>query len=389
MFGFTAPKHLRWTKDGREVKHWYTGRMEHLHELPVSWDLENEFRKIDAWLSLDVDDMTQVSVPWAHDESVTWRDSKLPQGTDGSAYPILVREYDTPAGSVRHAVRQTNEDVGPGWVTQPDYVPLFEDFNIPRGVEHLVSQPEDVDKVRWLYQGPDAAGEAWLADRMAQLVPFAQERGLMMQAWAGYGVDAAVWLAGAEGAIMLYMDHRGAFKELLDIIQTADMQRIRAVLHYDVDMVVSRGWYSSTDFRSPRIFKELFTPKIAEMAALAHEHGKLFGYVMTTGVMPLGRELIDAGVDLLYYVDPEQADLDMSEARELFGGHLAVAGGINSAMTLAGGSAAEIRSLVKSAIEAFGRDGGFILSPVDTLFPDTPPANVEIMIAAWRKCARV
>ena len=38
--------------------------------------------------------------------------------------------------------------VAPGWVIQPDCVPLFEDYNIPRAVRHLVNAPDDVAKVK-------------------------------------------------------------------------------------------------------------------------------------------------------------------------------------------------------------------------------------------------
>ena len=119
---------------------------------------------------------------------------------------------------------------------------------------------------------------------------------------------------------------------------------------------------------------------------MAHERGRLMAYVMTTGVMTLGQDLMDAGVDLLYYVDPCQDHVDLAGARRLFGGRMAVAGGINGSITLGKGSAREIRAAVRDALSVFGRAGGFILSPVDALFPDTPWQNVRIMIEAWKEC---
>ena len=387
VFGFSPLAGLRWSVNGEERKHWFTGRMEHLHTLPEPWGVTDDFKRVDAWLSLGVDDVLDVSVPWSMDERVSCKDSRLPAGTDSSPYPILVREYDTPDGPLRHAVRQTGEDHAPGWVIQPDHVPLIEDFNIPRAVEHLASSPEDVDKVRWLFRGPDAEQEKWLAERLVEVEDFADDRGVMVQAWTAFGVDGAVWMTGAEGAIMLCMEHPDAFAELLDIIHAADKARTRLALGHAVDMVVQRGWYSSTDFWSPRIFNEQFKPRIAELASMAHERGKLFGYVMTTGVMSLGVEVMDAGVDLLYYVDPVQDHVDLVEAQKLFAGKMAVAGGINTSVTLTSGSRDDIHKAVSSAVEAFGSDGGFVLSPVDALFPDTPSENVEIMIQAWRECA--
>jgi uroporphyrinogen-III decarboxylase len=93
-------------------------------------------------------------------------------------------------------------------------------------------------------------------------------------------------------------------------------------------------------------------------------------------------------VDLLYYVDPVQDRLDLAEAASRFGGRMAVAGGVNSGVTLGSGSAEQIRAAVKQALAAFGSGGGFILSPVDALFPDTPGSAVETMIEAWRECTQ-
>ena len=386
VFGFSPPQRLRWKRNGSEVTHWYTGRMEHIHTLPEPWDLTDEFRRVNAWLSEGVDDVLDVSVPWGVSEQVSYRDSVIQSQTEGTSKQVLVREYETPDGPLRHAVRRTREQQGAGWVIQPDHVPLFEDFNTSRATHHLVSAPEEVGRVRWVFCEPGAAERDWFRERMAEVGRFAKERGVMVQAWSAFGADAAVWMAGAEGAVMLCMEHRDAFEELLDIIHGVDKARTELALAHDIDMVVERGWYSSTDFWSPRIFRECFKPRIAELAALAHAHGKPFGYTMTTGVMPLGVELVEAGVDLLYYVDPVQDRVDLAEAARRFGGRMAVAGGVNSGVTLGSGSAEEIRAAVTQAMAAFGSGGGFILSPVDALFPDTPADAVETMIQAWREC---
>jgi len=385
VFGFKAPPHLAWSRAGKQRAYWYSGRLEHLHKKPQAWDIEDDFKRVEAWLSLGMDDVLDVSVPWSQDARVTFADAHKPAGKDNCPYPVMTREYQTPAGMARHSVQKTNEEEKPGWVVQPDCVPLIEDFNIPRAVRHLVAEPDDVAKIPWLYQGPNRPQQEWLAQRMAKVSRFASEHGVLVQAWPAFGMDAAVWFAGAEGAIMLCMEHPDAFDGLLSAIHAADKARTALALTYPVDMVCQRGWYSSTDFWSPAIFKKFLKPRIAELAGMAHKAGKKFGYVMTTGVMTLGADLMEAGVDLLYYVDPVQDHVDLAKARKMFGGKMAVAGGINSGVTLATGTPGQIRAEVKAALETFGNQGGLILSPVDALFPDTPWSNVETMIAAWKE----
>jgi len=384
-FGFKAPDHLAWERDGRRRDFWYSGRLEHLHKLPQPWNAEDDFKRVETWLSLGMDDVLDVSVPWSIAENVTVADSCRPAGADGCKYAIMTREYQTPDGALRHSVQKTNEEEKPGWVVQPDCVPLIEDFNIPRAVRHLAAEPSDVKKIKWLFQGPNQSQQRWFADRMRRVKEFADEHGVFTQAWSAFGMDAAVWFAGAEGAVMLCMESPDAFRELLGIIHSADKARTALALQYPVDMVCQRGWYSSTDFWSPDIFKKFLKPHIAELAGMAHAAGKKFGYVMTTGVMTLGVELMDAGVDLVYYVDPVQDHVDLAKAKAIFGGKMAVAGGVNSSITVASGTAEQIRAEVKSALEIFGNQGGFVLSPVDALFPDTPWSGVQAMLEAWKE----
>jgi hypothetical protein len=406
-FGVAPPRSLRWQRDGREVTYWYSLRLEHIHTLPQPWDLEDDFRRVLAWRSLGVDDVLDVSVPWSVDARVTWQD----RVADDEAGPILSREYffpargEGPSGSLLHQVRRTGEDRGPGWVIQADTVPLFEDYNIPRAVRHAVSGPADVPAIRYLYQAPDADARAWFAARMERVRAFAggtplspphggegetplgslpRGEAVAVQAWSAFGMDAVAWLAGATGAVLLAMDEPHAFGQLVDIVAEADWGRTElAASTPGVDMVVGRGWYASTDFWSPALFERYALPHVRELAALAHRHGKLFAYVMTTGVERLGPRLADAGVDVLYFVDPVQDRLSLERARDLLAGRMTLAGGV-SALTLASGDGARIRDEVRRAIEVLGPSGRFVLQPVDALFPDTPWAAVEQLIEAWQ-----
>ena len=383
-FGLKAPPHLRWQRNGREVTYWYSKRMEHIHTLPQPWDLEDDFKRVLAWQSLGIDDILDVSVPWSMDAEVTWEDSRIPPAK-GQPNPILVREYQTPSGKLRHAVRQTGEDPGAGWVIQPDHVPLFEDYNIPRGVEHAVNSPADVPLIRHLYQGPDAAGQAWFANRMKEVKGFADEHGVPVQAWSAFGMDGIIWMTGVENAIMMAMDEPAVFGRLVDLVAEADLARTElAASTPGVDMVVERGWYSSTDFWSPTLFDAFVYPHVQTLAAVAHRHGKKFGYTMTTGVKILGPRLAEAGVDVLYFVDPVQDKMSLETARNLLGDRLTLAGGTN-ALTLSSGDPDRIRTEIHRAVEILGPTHRFILHPVDALFPDTPWAGVEAMIEAWQE----
>ncbi len=97
----------------------------------------------------------------------------------------------------------------------------------------------------------------------------------------------------------------------------------------------------------------------------------------------MSEQLLAADIDLLYFVDPLQEKTDLALVKEKFRGRLAVAGGLSSTVTLCSGSREEICQAVHIAVRKLGPEG-FILAPVDALFPDTPWSSVKAMIEAWK-----
>ena len=391
-YGFTAPTHLRWHRDDgnsaqpRDVAHWYSMRLElDDHTLPQPWDTDDDFERVKRWLALGVDDILEASAPWSPHSDVCISDWLEPP-TEDRRYPLLHRAYQTPAGILEHVVRKTDEDPGPGWVVQPDHVPLFEDFNLGRAVRHAVVDAGDLPKLRYLLQ--DAAPDELAAyrERMMTVRRFAEAQGVLVQGWSAFGMDGIVQLCGAEEAVLAAATRPDFFQELVDLMYDFDRRRTELMLGAGgIDVVVQYGWYSGTSFWSPRLFKRFVLPHLEDLVAMAHEAGASFAYAMTEGALPMADLLLASGIDLLYWVDPVQDKADLAAVKEAFGGQLAVAGGINSALTLGRGSPDEIRQAVIAAIKALGPGGGFILSPVDALFPDTPWSSVEAMISTLQE----
>jgi hypothetical protein len=273
----------------------------------------------------------------------------------------------------------------PGWVVQPDHVPLIEDFNILRGARHAVVGPDDLPKLRYLLCDPTAEQLAAYRARMAAVRRFADAEGVLVAGWSAFGMDLVVWLMGVEAAVLAAMHESAFFAELLAIVSAFDRRRTEIMLDVGgVNVVMGRGWYSSTDFWSPRLFERFLLSPLTGLVRLAHQAGARFGYTMTTGILAMADHLLAAGVDVLYYVDPVQDKADLAAAKARFGGRMALAGGINSGVTLASGSADEIRAAVGHALTTLG-PAGFILAPVDALFPDTPWSSVKAMISAWQE----
>lgn len=384
-FGFEPPQSLCWNTDTTNIKYWYTKRLEHIHTLPQQWDLEDDFKRVLAWFSLGVDDILDVSVPWAVHHEVSFTDWIIPAGSEGgdSNYPVLARDYQTPAGILRHRIKKTGDELE-GWPVQPWQVPIFEDYNVARGVRHLVTDPEDFEKVKYLFMPPNEEQKEWFIKRMAEVSQFADQHGVFVQAWSAFGMDALIWLSGVENAVSMAMTDPDSLSNLMNLIAETDYARTElAVKHPGVDMICQRGWYSSTDFWSPELFDIYVMPHLCRLTDLVHKNGKKFAYVMSTGIEMLGTRLIDAGVDVLYFIDPLMDSITLEKAAQLFGNRMTVVGGI-SVISL-NEEKEQIRERVKKAIEILGPTNRFILHPVDSLFPDTSWQGVETLIDAWKE----
>ncbi len=367
------------------MDYWFTNRLEHLHTLPHPWTLDDEFNRAKAWRSLGIDDLLEVSVPWSMDPEASFTDSVLSAGDPAGDphYDVMVRTYTTPSGPIRHAVKKTDPEPA-GWPLQPDCVPIIEDYNIPRAVQQPVTTPDQVAAIKHLFAPPNTEQTQWFADRIAAMKPVAEAEGLATQAWTAFGMDAAVWFAGTEGAIMLSLEDPKAFGELMDTIAATDYARTKLAAQTDgVDIVCQRGWYSSTDFWSPSLFDQFVFPHLKELCDMAHANGKLFGYVMTTGVEILGPRLADAGVDVLYFLDPIQDGIALETARDLLADRMTLVGGTN-ALSLSAGED-RIRDEVKRAMDVLAPTNRFILHPIDAVFPDTPWEGIECLIDAWKQ----
>ena len=356
LFGFEPPAHMAWT---------------------------NETERVARWASVGADSILYLGGPGREHPEVTirsWRED--PGGPE--KYPLLCREYDTPAGVMRQVIREAGEGFGETMTQSPE-VNLFDDYNVPRAVEHAVSSAADIPRLRYLFGDPTNEQVAEFRAHAAEMKRLGDQLGVAVAGWGSNLVDAVVWLCGVEGAVLMAVDEPEAFEELLEVLHAVDKRDCELLAAAGVDVVLRRGWYEGTHFWSPSIFREHFAPRAKELIEMTHQAGALFGWTMSAGIMALLEDFKWLDLDLLLHVDPVQGGADLRRVKRTLGSQVATLGGINSAITLGRGSRDDIRQAVFEAVDILGGDGGFILSPVDCLFPDTPWESVQTVIDAWRE----
>jgi hypothetical protein len=295
---------------------------------------------------------------------------------------ILRKEYHTPAGTLYTEVQRSAD-----W-PYGGHVPFLDDYLIPRARKHLVTGPEDLAPLQYLLQPPTAQDLAAFRRWAEQARRLAEELGLLLAGGWGAVGDVACWLCGLEELIWLALDEPDFVADLLGIIAAWNRQRMQVMLEAGVDLFIRRGWYESTDFWSPALYERFLLPGLAAEAELAHQAGAKFGYIMTSGTLPLLERMLAAGVDVLIGVDPVQGKgTDLREMKRRTVGRMALWGGVNGFLTVEQGDEAQVRAAVREAMAILAPGGGFILSPVDNVSADDEKTwrNVAALIDEWQR----
>jgi hypothetical protein len=295
-------------------------------------------------------------------------------------YPILYKEYATPAGKLRTSVR-LSEDWPHG-----DHVPFVDDYQVSRALKPLITEARDLEALRYLLIPPQAEDIAEFQREAQRARAFAADQGVLLAGGWGVGADMANWLCGVQDLIVLMHEQPALVIELLEMIHVWNEQRMGVVLSARVDLFIQRAWYEGCDFMRPKFYREVILPRLKSEVALAHKHGALFGYICSSGIGPMLDFYLEAGIDVLIGIDPVQGThTDMEFLKKKVGDRICLWGGLSGAVTVEMGSEEEVREAVRKAIRTLGPTG-FILSPVDNITVDAPRTwqNLEVLIDEWR-----
>lgn len=307
------------------------------------------------------------------------------------------RRIDTPKGPLTARVRQWD-----GWPVEGDF-PIFKDWIVPRSKEFLVKPEQDLEKVPYLFGPFKDADIDQLRREADEAKKIADRYGLVLAGgWKGnvdptlqvdpgvMGCDAIAWLSGYMKIYEVAQRQPDLMREYAQIIHRWNMKQLEIYLDVTAaDILIRRAWYETTEFWTPKAFRHIIAPTIMEEAELVHQAGRKYAYIMTSAFMPILDNILDSGVDVLIGLDPREGKgTDMQKVKEKFRARgKCLWGGVSGALTVETGTAAETEAAVMEALQTLGKNGGFILSPVDNVREDTANAwrNTQVFIDTWKK----
>ena len=160
--------------------------------------------------------------------------------------------------------------------------------------------------------------------------------------------------------------------------------RVQAVVTTGTDF----GTQSSL-FISVPSYRDLFAPYHKQLNDLIHRKSNWKTFIHSCGaVAPLIPEFIAAGFDILNPVQCSAAGMDAVELKKNFGRDITFwGGGVNTQHTMYETPEAVYRE-VRSRIDTFNQDGGFVFNAVHNIQGNSPIENVLAIFKAIQDSAR-
>ncbi len=339
--------------------------------------------RADFYLGEGVDAGIVLGCPRLSTEGVETREWEEPSPPGENGYPVLVKEYITPRGALTQRVRRRDYPF--------EEVVLFADHNVPlsRSVEWLVEEEEDLNVLECILWPPNDQESRLIREKAKQLRGFCDDRRILLSGHINGIGDPILWMSGTS-AIMFAVDSPEFFAQCVDLVSQWNTACLKVQIDAGVDVVIRRGWYESTDFWSPDLFREFLFEPLKQEIEMAHEAGVYFTYVMNSEVWPLLDIFRELGFDVYSNIDPMTAGMDLADVKRELGDHMALYGGINNFLVLEDGTPEEVRRAVVEAAEKMAPGGGYIVGPGDA--PDcmmakreTTERNFYEMIRAWKE----
>lgn len=354
---------------------------------------KDQFERTDALLALGVDAMVEVWLPnpTFHPEVRvhSWREER-----DGQI--LLCKEYQTPAGALRQVIKETADlytwhQINRNtlhWPNLIEGVGLLEDINPSRSVEFLIKGPQDLPKMRYLFQPLSGDGlSKWRAEAL-QAKREAEKRQVVFLARRTYCGSALVWLTDVQESISTFETEPEFVDEFLQIIHDWQKTTLAQVLDIGgIDMVTRFGYYDIPDFWGRKYFDSCLRQRMDEEADLVHQAGGLLSQQQSKGLTQLVDIYKKMKVDVLRDVDPVQGEEDLPLLKKELGDVKTLMGGINGDVFLANASPPEIDDCVRQTLELMSAGSGFILHVIPGVYAGIPWGNVLELVQAWKRYA--
>ncbi|HBG73983.1 MAG: hypothetical protein A2X25_02420 [Chloroflexi bacterium GWB2_49_20] len=226
-------------------------------------------------------------------------------------------------------------------------------------------------------------------DSLRTTTDFALEAGL-------FGLWETCWFTvGLERWLLACIDSPDFVEALLD--RTMDFLMRMHAAYLDVsgsylDLVTlwdDYGTQSST-LISPAQWRKLVKPRLANLVAMIRSKTSAYIGIHSCGsIASILDDLCEIDIQVINPVQVSARNMSITELKKRYGTRLTFWGGIDTQFLLPHGGPADVQKAVKSTLDLFAQDGGYILAAVHNIQPGVPPENILAMYDTARFMTKI
>ncbi len=296
---------------------------------------------------------------------------------------IIHKIWSTPAGDLHAAVRYDHF-----WPHGID-IPFFSDFNIGHFIEPWLESEQDLDCLRYILRPLEnrSSVKQWRS-HYNESKSLADRWQLPTMISIGMGMTGAMHLFGAEQLCMMTLDNPSLVDSYLELEHQLNLRSIEIATDFGVDIVRRNGFYETADFYSPDMLEKFLAERLREEIEAVHQAGKVIGYTIHTGIMPMLSYLKKLDFDCLMHIDIAFHGVDLNAIRDSQEGRKSFWLGPSGTYHMWSQDPETVRSAVREVFRVFGRRG-LLLTPCPSAHSIMPWENTLAMIDEWRKLRNV
>jgi uroporphyrinogen-III decarboxylase len=184
---------------------------------------------------------------------------------------------------------------------------------------------------------------------------------------------ASIWSSAWQGMSMPYFSkhlysNRKLIKEIFDTYTDFTIDWMNAYMDGGAEVCLCTDDLSTKTgpMMSPKTFTELLQPCYQRLTESIHDRGGKIILHTDGQITPLLDFIVGCGFDGLHCLEPA-AGVDLADIKKKVGDKLCLFGNIDMAI-LSNGTESEVEKAVKYAIKTAGPNGGYVVSPENTIY---------------------
>jgi hypothetical protein len=292
---------------------------------------------------------------------------------------IIHKTWTTPSGELHAAIRYDEH-----WLSGFD-ISFFDDYNPSHFVEPWIKTIQDVDCLRHILQPPctpdDLAKVRFQFDECKRL---AKRYGIALCMDHGLGLTGAVNMFGPTEISTLCISDPDLVDAYLEVDHRYNLKTMEIGLDLGADIIRRNGFYETCDLYSPAVLKRFLGNRLRRETDLVHSAGKLFGYTILSGYVPIIDHLSDAGFDSLFCPDIFLRNGNGRMLADTMGKNTSFWTGPSDTIHMPYDRPEEVRKAIRRVFEIFGRTG-LIVTPCSSAKAVFPWENILAMVDEWKK----